>query len=470
MPNQGTITGNATPDNRKAAERLRTAADGLQRQIDAKRSTFANSNPTPRRAGFQEAGRKEAARLEELQGTLRNMADAHEAGTIHYLLSRVRDLPTLRAVRRDTWPEPVILIRVLKECLKAIDETPSFDPQVVARSVAWASGRLSGLDLDAVWTIPVPEPADWNHVDILAKATVDAAGYTGIARKEYERSAIINSGKTLKECYEDADRLRRAGITQASYGEAHEAITGYIPGADPEQLRRDALAAAERELIGLRIPGWFPTPRTLAERMVGMAALLPDSTVLEPSAGNGVIADAARDYGVAKVMCVEYSDRLAGILELKGHHVACADFLRYTPPQRYDAVIMNPPFEGAADLKHVMRAWRYVRPGGTLVAITGPAWKSRTEERYQMFRDWIAYNDAYVEELPSGTFNDPGSLRTTGVGAILICVRKPVTPGVGDWPEALVERMPATRAEAQERDGLSLSGGGSGHIYACRRR
>jgi hypothetical protein len=57
-------------------------------------------------------------------------------------------------------------------------------------------------------------------------------------------------------------------------------------------------------------PQLFPTPPELAARMVELARVSPQSHVLEPSAGTGVLVRALRDKG-ASVYAVELQASLA---------------------------------------------------------------------------------------------------------------------------------------------------------------
>ena len=78
-----------------------------------------------------------------------------------------------------------------------------------------------------------------------------------------------------------------------------------------------------------------------------------------------------------------------------GVRVQCGDFMEWQPVQYYSRVIMNPPFSHGQDIRHILRAFSLLRPGGVLVAVclNGP----RQEEKLLPFSD-------VREELPRGTF------------------------------------------------------------------
>ncbi len=113
---------------------------------------------------------------------------------------------------------------------------------------------------------------------------------------------------------------------------------------------------------------YYPTNETLADKAVMMAGVLDGHKCLEPSAGQGGIA---KFLPVDSTTCIEVSRVHCDILEAKGFNVECADFLEYAMKtnERFDRIVMNPPFsEGRAKL-HLEAAYGLLKSGGRLVAI-----------------------------------------------------------------------------------------------------
>ena len=173
-----------------------------------------------------------------------------------------------------------------------------------------------------------------------------------------------------------------------------------------EQLKRGVQVIVAEEL--------FPTPADLAARMVDLAEIEEGHRVLEPSAGMGAILDAIHaDAPAADVLAVEINPALAKALESEGlanasasaPRVLQADFLECDDSLgRFDRIVMNPPFGGAADIKHIEHAATMLAPGGRLVAIcaNGPRQQQRLRPRCA---EWC--------ELPADTFKAAGtSVRT----------------------------------------------------------
>ena len=100
-------------------------------------------------------------------------------------------------------------------------------------------------------------------------------------------------------------RLVRAGIENTA--QLREAIKQYA------QIRASKAVAnkakeLERKLVGQKVGiDFFPTPKSVASDMVQKADIQPGMTVLEPSAGNGNIADAIKGTGVNP--CLLYTSR-----------------------------------------------------------------------------------------------------------------------------------------------------------------
>lgn len=177
---------------------------------------------------------------------------------------------------------------------------------------------------------------------------------------------------------------------------------------------------AERDLVGRKIPGFFWTQPPVVEQMIDLADIRPGNRVLEPSAGKGDLADAARRCG-ANVDCVEINHSLREILELKGLAVIHDNFMQLPIEPVYDRVLMNPPFEKGQDIEHILRAWQFLKPGGVLVAIAGEGAFHRQGAKEQGFRYFLERNGATEFKLNNGEFKRSG----TGVSSRIIALTKP---------------------------------------------
>lgn len=166
----------------------------------------------------------------------------------------------------------------------------------------------------------------------------------------------------------------------------------------------------------------FPTPRPLAARMIEEAQLRPGDRILEPSAGTGRLLDAAltSEWSGGELVAVESNPALAQALLAKyagAVKVRHADFLACNGELGLvDKVLMNPPFSGQEDIRHVMHAAAFLKPGGRLVAIMSAGVTFRQDKLASGFREFVERRGGTIEPLPPDTFKESG----TSVNAVLV--------------------------------------------------
>jgi hypothetical protein len=188
----------------------------------------------------------------------------------------------------------------------------------------------------------------------------------------------------------------------------------------------------KKELALGNIPGFFPTPDAVIQKMLKYMDIQPGDRVLEPSAGRGDLAKAVlKKQPDAIVDCIEWNWNLREILGMKGFNVAGDDIFEYPSTEDYRWVIMNPPFEDAQDARHVRHVYEnHLAPGGILVAITSNSIEHNSSQEYEAFREWIGESRARHAALPAGSFQE--SDNSTGVATCLLVVGKP--DAAGNWP------------------------------------
>lgn len=155
----------------------------------------------------------------------------------------------------------------------------------------------------------------------------------------------------------------------------------------------------------------FYTPEPAAARLVLAAEIEDGMLCLEPSAGNGQLIEAIQPVAnvcihaieIDKTAIIELQKRFPGVQPTQG------DFLAEKPVERYDRVVMNPPFTGGQDIDHVLHAFKFLRPGGVLVAIMSPGWQENQTARAAKFRNFVAGHGEIVDNLPPGTFHESGT-------------------------------------------------------------
>lgn len=222
-----------------------------------------------------------------------------------------------------------------------------------------------------------------------------------------------------KESLMPMKRLKRIGIdTIEELRAALRELLTLKNGAElsEEQKRELKIKELERQFIGAKIDGFFPTPKSLASYIVKLANIQEGQTVLEPSAGLGHLADEIKALHTNnELQCIEVNYKLSEALQAKGYNVENEDFLNHTC--KYDKIVMNPPFENLQDVAHVKHAFNLLNSGGRLVAIMANN-KHRSPEFLGMVEQY-----GTMEENPVNSFSS--AFRPTGVSTITVVLDKP---------------------------------------------
>ena len=171
---------------------------------------------------------------------------------------------------------------------------------------------------------------------------------------------------------------------------------------------------------------FFPTPYAVAKRMCEMAEIDSTSEVLEPSCGNGQLADVILEYFPASICCIELNTDMNRYLAGKPYDVNYCDFLGVTKKElgtiNFNRVVMNPPFTRHQDIDHVRHAYDLLDAGGILVAIMCESTFFRTDKKSVEFRDFLGSVYAQTIKLEPGAFRESG----TDVVTRIVKIRKPL--------------------------------------------
>ena len=157
---------------------------------------------------------------------------------------------------------------------------------------------------------------------------------------------------------------------------------------------------------------FFPTPPAVVDLLLAKAKLQPRMTVLEPSAGKGAIAFKVADVlSCSDVKCFEIVQAYADLFSKERILCLCTDFLTAPLPnvERFDRVIMNPPFANHADIKHVTRALEWLKPDGLLISVMSAGVAFRTDRLSKEFRESVQRRAGTIEALPDGSFKASGT-------------------------------------------------------------
>lgn len=452
----------ATVQN-NAVSKLREMADNLQEKADESLNADRKTN-TAKRARQASSAENDALASKALAETMRNLADAIESGEATHL-SGLRTKAQVEML--DSMLERAKHDRIKQETKGSyVDYERQKHRKAEPEDAAFA--KLPDFNTtDDQLTHVVKDLADVKGTERIrmkvSKLIERAKGSNFVpVDRELVEAALekypqFRRGVTppwhWPETLAKLKRLESMGIT--SLPELRAALREFVEYRG-KRGTIDKAKQLERELIGNKGIGndFFPTPKETAQRMVAEAGIEPGMTVLEPSAGNGNIAEAIRAAGVNPDV-VEQSSKLREILEAKGFNLAGRDFMDVTDGQ-YDRIVMNPPFSNGQDAEHIRHAYELLKPGGKLVAIAGEGIFFRNDAKATAFREWLDEHGGTSEKLPEGTFKDSSLMATTGVNARMVIVEKPGESAPEETqPEAVGSAF--SRLMADERGSIPAS-------------
>ncbi|MFM4984812.1 LPD38 domain-containing protein [Aeromonas veronii] len=449
-PDQSTDSEAQPAGKSKQVEALRNRAASARAKAEAVFNADRKEN-TARRASMAANARANAERDLRFAGLLEAIATGIESGEITYLrnLANGAQLEELQsALNRGLWSLPATKIDALvSDGVINRDDSSRYSWSDKATPEQMVEGvSMPGMDYhtDRLREVAIKMQGASGFkqagakVMSLVKAAANRDNKTTtlsdpelIAKlKAYVTGSDDYSTSTIKDQIAGYGRLERMGITnhtelRAALRELVRLQRGLNEAAPQRDPVTEKTSALKRRLLNNRnaFIDFFPTPEEYAADLVDRLGIEPGMVVLEPSAGHGMLAEAARDAG-ATVEAVELAGDLRDILQEKGFSLVGNDFMETTPSQRYDAVIMNPPFSNDMDIDHVRHAFAHLKPGGRLAAIVSSMAGQRSNKKNKAFREWLDDLGASEEMMPEGAFKD--SLNPTSVRTKIITIEKPV--------------------------------------------
>ncbi len=250
-----------------------------------------------------------------------------------------------------------------------------------------------------------------NVLRILGAAVVEGSKVSLVG--QLDRKLYVETDKVLKVAGGIWNRSAKAHVFE---GDAAQALESILLTGEYSRTKQDF--------------GQFDTPQSLAGDVVDRAAIRPVMRVLEPSAGLGNIAVEAIAAGghvhsieIDAARCARLALRIARLDSMPAASFCTgqqADFLDIQPDASYDRIVMNPPFAGQDDIRHVMHAFGFLRRNGRLVSIMSAGILFRTNKLTTTFRDFVADHYGAIEPLPEGSFRSSGTAVNTCVVTITV--------------------------------------------------
>jgi hypothetical protein len=266
---------------------------------------------------------------------------------------------------------------------------------------------------------PLIENVDLRPIDDLHSSIRATSGQVVIPDKLDEDGKVIRrGGLTIKKFLNGNAHLM---FNQAALRDINKALSDYygevLPDCPEERPAKQASTEVSKDLQ------FYPTPSSVVALTLRKIAhkfgddFLKGKKLLEPSCGDGRFMVAAHAKG-ASPFGFEVDINRTLECRKRGLRVLCANFLETEPCGTYDVALMNPPFYGKHYAKHVRHAYKFLKPGGRLIAIL-PA----TARDHGLLDDVgvrSRYMDAPWDDLPVGSFSESG----TNINTVLFIVTK----------------------------------------------
>lgn len=281
-------------------------------------------------------------------------------------------------------------------------------------------GTVTADDVKAIFNSLDVEVDEWAHGSV--DFGVLAANFNedrepepipDVIRDSLISMKVEGNSAALVQQLERNDYARVNKILEALGGKWNKKAGAHVfANADPEDVIASYLETGK--LDKPQKFGFFPTPEPLARELVKLSGLQQGDTVLEPEAGVGGLAlICAEIVGVENVACYEIQSKNCDVLRAKGLQVVEVDFLKVQPTFKVSKIVMNPPFERQADIDHVLHAYQFLEPGGTLAAIMSLGVTFRTNAKTVRFRDFLSSMNAKIVVNEVGAFKASGTMTQT---------------------------------------------------------
>jgi predicted RNA methylase len=233
-----------------------------------------------------------------------------------------------------------------------------------------------------------------------------------------DRTVLLTCGQIDRALYQEVNKA-----LEALGGKWNKKTKGHVFDGDPTDKIDSAILT--REVTPPSKNGYFPTPKTLVEKLIQFADIQEGQEVLEPSAGRGNIAIEVMARGAYVFACELLPENRAALVAEGMPRIALyeePDFMKLEPGKLFDRVVMNPPFERQQDIDHVLRAYSMLKVGGVLVSVMGAGVSFRQDRKAKSFRDFLESVGGDILPLPEDSFKESG----TNVNTCIVIMPKEV--------------------------------------------
>lgn len=194
-----------------------------------------------------------------------------------------------------------------------------------------------------------------------------------------------------------------------------ENAAAIIQDAFTGEIKTDVFKSEEVK----KIRNFFATPQHIIDMMLEMS---PEEgreqmRVLEPSFGDGRIGRALSQAGYKCVTGVELDPDLYAMGKdffTEHHNMDFLDYRAQDEQDKFDLILMNPPFSKNQYIHHIDHAVSLLKWGGRLLAIAPTGYVHNTNKATTLLKNKLKSFVHYAEyHHPAESFRDSGTLIST---------------------------------------------------------
>lgn len=350
-------------------------------------------------------------------------------------IARIKATPEAGAHRRRRMPvpgkmwesQPVFITDAKRIDPPKPEPTPPTTPEPADDDQATDQAPLVVVSVESQTADPCAESRTRAPVESMAAPVAPPAPSPVESPADDPAAAFEAMRQRLRKTHA-AESHEKGADTMPTPPDENRGVTILPPDDAATESRAERFEAMRRSLAGgvkvVSVKDLFLTPVALAARVVEEVGLRGGDRLLEPSAGTGRLIDAAvlSDWEWSgEIVAVENNAALASALKMKydAVRVVEADFLECTRELgTFDRIVMNPPFSGQDDIRHVLHAAKFLAPGGRLVAIMSAGVTFRQDRLATDFRQFVESRGGVIEPLPADSFKEAGTSVNTALVTI----------------------------------------------------
>lgn len=134
-------------------------------------------------------------------------------------------------------------------------------------------------------------------------------------------------------------------------------------------------------------------------------------TVFEPNGGEGYLVRKALEMGAKEVLSAEIYTKFHPALEASGATIIGEDLFNVTAEDvaKVDVVVMNPPFTGGLDVKHLLHVLSIIPDHTPIYSIMSGSLKANKTAVYEEFRNFLDSIGVPINDIDQGAFKESGT-------------------------------------------------------------